>query len=139
MLARFRLMQKLRWPRIVLAGIATGVIWDVLNAPLLAIFAADFLAAVDRLGRTNSQLLFAVDLAMGIWTVWLYAAIRPRFTLWTRAAATAGFAWWLIKSLQSVKWVSLGILAPDLTAAPLLITLVTAVLATLAGGRLYGD
>lgn len=80
-----------------------------------------------------------VDLAMGIWAIWLYAAIRPRYGRGSRTAVVAGFAWWFIKSLQSAKWAGLGLVAlpTRIVIAPLVATLGAAVAATVAGALLY--
>lgn len=88
-----------------------------------------------NISDTGAWFFVCVDLAMGIWAIWLYAAIRPRYGPGPRTAIIAGFAWWFIKSLQSAKWAGLGlVLLPfNVVLGPLVATLVAAVVATLAG------
>jgi hypothetical protein len=63
--------------------------------------------------------LLAVDLMMGIWAMWLYSAIAPRYGAGPKTAAIAGVAWWTIKSLQSAKWAGLGFVPPGVVLVPL--------------------
>ena len=66
--------------------------------------AQDFMAVVetgDPHTRWGGGIYFGIDLMMGIWTMWLYSAIAPRYGAEAKAAAIAGIAWWAIKSLQS--------------------------------------
>ena len=58
--------------------------------------------------KRGGAFFFAVDLLMGIWAMWLYSTITPRYGEGPRTAVIAGVAWWSIKSLQSAKWAGLG-------------------------------
>ena len=94
-------MGKINWGRVVLCGIVAGLGWTVLSSIITAFVERDFVAAVPR-GRLSAPsggliaFLFIVNLVMGIWAIWLYAAIRPqsspscpRFPFpWTRIAST---------------------------------------------------
>lgn len=44
--------------------------------------------------------LVIVNIAMGMWAMWLYAAIRPRYGPGPKTATVAGFAWWVVGSLM---------------------------------------
>jgi hypothetical protein len=87
----------MNWPRILFGGILAGVAWTVLSSVITAFASREFVAAVPQ-GRLSSPsggliaLLFAVNLAMGIWAMWLYASIRPRFGPGPRTAVVAGVA-----------------------------------------------
>lgn len=75
---------------------------------------------------------------MGIWAVWLYSAIAPRYGGRPITVAIVGVAWWVLKTLQSAKWAGLGFveLGPDLL--PLgVATLAATVLASAVGAWLY--
>jgi hypothetical protein len=74
---------------------------------------------------------------MGIWAVWLYSAIAPRYGVGPRTAGIAGLAWWIIKSLQSAKWVGIGLIPQGVVLLPLATTLVAAVVASVVGGWIY--
>ncbi len=68
----------------MVCGIVTGVVWSVLSAISTRYLGAQFNSAVpgNRIFAPSAGLaafLFAVNLAGGIWSMWLYAAIRPRY------------------------------------------------------------
>ena len=128
------------WIRILLCGLVVGVVWFLLSAVALALVGGDFFEAVQggRLHAPRDGLyFFAIDLAMGIWAMWLYAAIRPRCASGPKAAVVAGFAWWFIKSLESAKWVGLGFVPLSVTPALLAATLPAPILAVFVGAWLY--
>ena len=76
---------------------------------------------------------------MGIWAMWLYSAIAPRYGARPATAALVGVAWWTIKSLQSAKWAGLGFAPPGVVVLIALAatSLVAAVVASMAGAWLY--
>jgi hypothetical protein len=140
-------MGKINWGRVVLCGFLTGVVWGVLYAIALPLVGRDFLAALPGghdipatlpgghhiPGTTPSlrAIVMIMPLALGIWTMWLYAAIRPRYGPGPKTAAVAGFALWFIGSGVDAVWaafgaVPLGVLVGPV-AANLPITLVAAV------------
>jgi hypothetical protein len=127
--------------RIVLCGLVAGVLWHLLSAMVLGALAPDVMPALRGAaihpGRSGA-FYYAIDVAMGIWAVWLYASIAPRYGAGVRTAAVAGLAWWTLRGLQSAKWAGLGLLAPDTSYAPLAAgSLLAALVAALAGARLY--
>ena len=98
-------METLDWRRVLLCGLVTGFVWTILSVTLLLLVGREFLAAlpVRRLDTASGGLhvfLFFSNLVAGIWALWLYAAIRPRYSRGSKAALVAGFAWWVIVSLQ---------------------------------------
>ena len=92
-------MGKINWGRVFLCGIVTGSVSALLQ--LLVFFFAlpetEFAAAVEaaRAGRPTVRALgLIVFFAVGILTIWLYAAIRPRYGPGPKTAVVAGFAVW---------------------------------------------
>ncbi len=89
-------MGKINWGRMFLCGIVTGVVWFLLMSLVLALVAGDFIAVllaagVPPLPQPQLGLLaFIVNLAIGIWTIWLYAAIRPGYGPGPKTTAVAG-------------------------------------------------
>src|SRR3990170_24034 len=76
----------------------------------------------------------------GIFAVWFYAAVRPRFGAGPRTAACAGFAVWLIGYLfPSVGWVVLGLFPAGLMLKACAVGLVETILGTVAGAWLYKE
>jgi multidrug transporter EmrE-like cation transporter len=129
-----------KWIRIILCGFVTGVVWYILATVPLFFFARDLLTAIERgvaYPKWDGGILFAVDLLMGIWAVWLYTAVVSRYGARPGTAAIAGVAWWFIKSLQSAKWAGMGLIPARVILIPLSTTLVAAVAASMAGAWLY--
>ena len=83
--------------------------------------------------------LFVVNLVMGIWAIWLYAAIRPRYGPGPMTAVVTGFSWWVISSLVDATWGSFGFVAPGAVLAPMVASLPAIILAAVAGAWLYRE
>ena len=129
------------WMRIVLCGFVAGVVSFLVSVVFLAFLAPDFVTSVQRgapYADWGGAFSYGVDVAMGIWAVWLYSALAPRYGAKPTTAALVGVAWWTIKSLQSAKWAGLGFVQLDGALIGLaLASLVAAVVASLVGAGLY--
>jgi hypothetical protein len=136
-------LHSFNWPRVVLCGIVAGMVFTLLTALLVGVWGSEFLAAAgtharagDGLARTGPGLYFAT-ISAGIWAVWLYAVIRPRFSNNVGAVITISLAWWLIASIQSLKWMFLlGI--PLSACLPLAANIVPTAIAVFVGAALLG-
>jgi hypothetical protein len=53
-----------------------------------------------------------IDLLGGLSLLWLYAAIRPRYSAGAKTAVIAVFAWWFIVTLGDATWCSFGFFPP---------------------------
>lgn len=143
-------MGKINWGRVVLGG----VVWFVVNGLLVA--AAEFLylmregrEAFEQVGlRVVSHLttpgFFAFGMVLmlvtGIFSIWLYAAIRPRYGPGPKTAACAGFAVWMMAHLfPMLYWAQLLGLPLRLVVLNEATFLVVVVAATLAGAWLYKE
>ena len=102
-------MEEINWRRVFTCGSGAGLAWSLLSVPLLVLFGGDIIDAVPRpfvtVGRIGS---FALNIVAGIWAVWLYAAVRPRYGAGFKTAAIAGFSWWLLATIATWQWVDLG-------------------------------
>ncbi len=135
-------MQAKNWVRIALCGWVVGVVYFLLAALSIPFMTQDFLTLVKEGGPHSpwgGGVSFGIDLMMGIWTMWLYSAIAPRYGSGVKTAAIAGVAWWAMKSLQSAKWAGLGFLPLSVgpVLLPLAITLIYMVVASEIGAWLY--
>lgn len=134
-------MKGSNWIRMVLCGIVAGMVWYLVSVVFLSLFAPDFVASVRRSAPhppLGGEFFFAIDVAMGIWAVWLYSAIAPRYGARPTTMAIAGVAWWILKTLQSAKWAGLGFVEFDLEVLALgVATLAATVLASAVGMWLY--
>ena len=76
----------------------------------------------------------------GIFLVWLYAAVRPRFGPGPRTAVIAGLACWvLIGLLHALSEAPMGFFPQRLMVIAVSVGLVQMVLAALAGAKVYTE
>ena len=131
-------MGAVNWRRVFLCGSGVGVAWAFLSIPLLILFGGTIIDAVPRpvvtVARAGS---FALNVVAGIWAMWLYAAIRPRYGAGPKTAAIAGFSWWLIASIATWQWRDLGFLSARDLVGPMIVSLPTLVAVTIVGARSY--
>jgi hypothetical protein len=134
-------MKNNNWIRLVLCGFVAGVVWHLLSVVFIALFAPDFMASLQRTAphqALGGLFFYAVDLAMGVWAVWLYSAIAPTYGKGATAVVVVGIAWWILKTLQSAKLAGLGFIELSPALFPLgAATLAATVLAAVTGAWLY--
>jgi hypothetical protein len=86
--------------------------------------------------------LVAMTFVLGIASVWLYAAIRPRYGAGPGTAICAGLAVWVFAHLWSGVYLAAaftGVITPKLAWLPVAWGLVEAPLGTLAGAWFYKE
>lgn len=137
-------MDRINWGRVLLCGVLTGVVWTVLSSISTVFVAGDFAAAVpgNRLfapSRALVAFLFVVNLVEGIWAMWLYAAIRPRYGAGPKTAALAGLAWWVVSSLVDATWGSFRFVPGRALLGPMAASLPELIVAVLAGAWFYKE
>jgi hypothetical protein len=102
-------MEGIRWRGVVMCGAAAGLAWAFLSIPLLVLLGGDIIDAVPRPLVTVDRFGgFTLNLVAGIWAIWLYAAIGPRYGAGPTAAAIAGASWWLIATITAWQWSDIG-------------------------------
>ncbi len=132
----------IQWARLLVCGLITGFVWSGLSIILIAVLGDAFFTTISA-GRFDAPdpnkhpLLFLINHACGIWGLWLFAVVRSRFNTSWKAAMVAGMAWWVIASLQSLKWLTLAAVPFPTIAVPLVATLPSMMLAVFVGGYLY--
>jgi hypothetical protein len=80
-----------------------------------------------------------LDFVWIIATVWVYAAIRPRFGPGPKTAAYAGIASWVIGSTVAGFFCVLGLFGQDLFIAASVVALINAIVSTMVGARFYTE
>jgi hypothetical protein len=86
--------------------------------------------------------LIAMTFVLGIVSVWLYAAIRPRYGAGPRTAVVAGLAVWVMAHLWSGIYLGMGfmgLITPRLAFLPIAWGLVEAPLGTVVGAWVYQE
>jgi hypothetical protein len=138
-------MGKINGARVILGGLAAGVIINIseflLNGVILQ---KDMKAAVSALGRQMGGAELAMFTAWafltGIFAVWLYAAIRPRYGAGPKTAITAGFAVWCLGYvLAAVTPFALKLFPASVIAIGLVVGLVEVIAGTLVGAKIYRE
>ncbi len=138
-------MKPVNWGRVILGGIAAGIVVNVseflLNEVVLKKANED---AMKALGKSMPEAGGTIAVwilwgfLFGIVAVWLYAAIRPRYGAGPATAVKAGLAVWILSSLfSSLVLANLGLF--PLNAVVLAWTFVEVVVATLVGAWLYRE
>src|SRR6059058_256418 len=136
-------MGKINWTRVILGGLVAGVIINVFESVLNGvILAKDMEAAIRALGRQMGGGALAMFIAwgflVGIFAVWLYAAIRPRYGAGPRTAACAGIAVWaLAYLLGSAVPVIMHLFPVGLTLVGIGVGLIETIVAGVAGAAVY--
>jgi hypothetical protein len=142
-------MTSINTTRVVTGGLLAGLVMNVGEAALHGgVLGASAQALFDRyqVGQPGSPVpivsLMLMTFVLGIASVWLYAAIRPRYGAGPGTAIIAGLAVWVIAHLWSGVYLGmgfLGLIPPDLAYIPVAWGLVEAPLGTLAGAWLYKE
>jgi len=138
-------MGKINWTRVILGGLVAGLIINVFESVLNGvILAKDMEVAISALGRQMGGGALAMFIAwgflVGIFAIWLYAAIRPRYGAGPKTALCAGAAvWGLGYLLASVTPLALHLFPRRLMAIGLAVGIVEVLVGTLAGAWLYRE
>jgi hypothetical protein len=141
-------MGKINWQRVLLGGVLWALVYNLVNSAAFVLFGrAQWEAAYQALGRhfpLTAQFAVSyvvVTLLVGIFALWFYAAIRPRYGAGPKTAACAGVAVWLIGYLlPAIVWGVLLLPLPTHVLVSASATgLVAAVLATLVGAWPYKE
>lgn len=144
-------MGKINWGRVFLCGLLTSGLWFGLLLLIMAFLGKDLGMAVAAAAQrnptpsvlprwlSNPAVFMTLNLVAGIWIMWLYAAIRPRYGPEWKTAAVAGFALWLICAVADAFWGLTGIIPPTTLVAPVAASLPALVLAAVVGARYYQE
>ena len=140
-------MGKIKWTRVLFGGLLAGVIANVLGLTTWGIYLGKIWSAeLETLGhplpQTAGFLVLGVLLyfVIGILSVLLYVAIRPRFGPGPKTASLAGITFWVLSGLlPTVSWGSLRLFPARLLAIDVLTYLVIVVVATLLGAWIYKE
>ena len=133
--------------RVILGGLLAGVIINVVEFVTNGlILQSAWDTAFRSLGRSEGISATAVGVfnvsgfALGIATVWLYAAIRSRYGAGPVTAARAGCAtWFLAILLPNLGNLPLGLFPARLLVISTAVGLIETVIATIAGAWIYKE
>ena len=139
-------MGKINLQKVVVGGLVAGVVLNVFDFLVYGGWLKnDMNAAMVALNKpaiTSNMVLWFVflDFLYGIWLVWLYAAIRPRFGAGPKTAVTAGVAMWVLFGLlNTLAQAPMGLFPQRLMVIPVVVTLITWPIAAAAGAKFYTE
>jgi hypothetical protein len=139
-------MGKINVGRVILGGLLAGLIINVSESLLNLVVIADAMELALRqlnvppAGGGTVAIFVVFAFLLGIITVWLYAAIRPRFGPGPKTAVLAGFFVWLLAYLWPVLGDGLmGLFDPGLLVLAAVWGLFEIIIAALAGGWVYRE
>jgi hypothetical protein len=140
-------MGKINMGRVILGGIVAGIVGDVegfiVDGGLLAHRWAAGMQALGRANFSSSAVIGfnVLGIITGIVTIWIYAAIRPRFGAGVKTAIWAGLAVWVVGALvpnAGFMCVS-GLFSHHLMAYTTFGALIGIVLGAIAGAAVYKE
>ncbi len=109
-------MQGINMGRVMIGGIAAGVLYNVMEfVANVYLFAEQGQEVMERMGLTEPSgaqigILMAIGIATGITIAWLYAAVRPRLGAGAGTAICAGLlAWTFMALLINLSFMTLGL------------------------------
>ena len=141
-------MNKINLGRVLLGGIVAGIVADIIDYPIDGMWLAPrWSATLIHLGvatefSMNQVLAFdLIGIVGAVVTIWIYAAIRPRFGAGPKTAIYAGLAVWVVGFLlPNISFMYVAHLySRHLTLYTTLGDLVGCLLGTLVGAALYKE
>ena len=140
-------MSNVNWRRVIGGGLLAGL---VINAVEFAVnglwLAQDWAAAMKALGKGGEYGVAQIAVfnlwgfAMGVFAVWLYAAIRPRYGAGPMTAYTAAVAAWVPGYvLSTVPPAVFGMFPVRLMLIGMAVGLVELILGTHLGASFYNE
>lgn len=132
--------------KVIVGGLVAGVVINVSEFVLnMYVIGKDMEAAMARMnlppmGDSMYAVFTALGFILGIATIWLYAAIRPRYSPGPRTALCAGMTVWFFAYLYpSIGFFMMGMFPAGATAIALVWGLAELAIAALAGAALYKE
>jgi hypothetical protein len=136
-------MGKINWGRVILGGILAAVVTNVIEGLLALAMREQWEAAMKNMKAPSGAVMAAHlfwSLVVAVATIWLYAAIRPRYGPGPATALRAGFAVWLfVHATFSLAAGSMQLLPQKILLMSVAWSLPQTLVATLAGAWLYRE
>jgi hypothetical protein len=140
-------MERINISRVILGGIVAGIVGNILGYLVDGvILAPQWTTAMQALGKTDFSIkqiiaFNLIGLAYGVFAVWLYATMRPRYGAGPKTAILAGVAVWVVGTLlpNAGFMFAMKLFPRDLTVMTTLAGIVESAAAVLAGASLYKE
>lgn len=135
-------------PRIIGGGLAAGLVMNVIDALTNGVLLGErWRVATDalnpglaaKMGMSGTLGWVIVDFLLGILTVWVYAAVRPRLGPGPRTALIAAVVIWLAAHAAYASYAFMGLYPSTLIVASSVGGLIAALAGGYLGARLYAE
>jgi hypothetical protein len=134
--------------KVVVGGLIAGLVANVLDTVWgFTVLHDGMVDMAKRFGHTEADTQsvafilpwIMVDFVIGLAVVWNYAAIRPRFGPGPKTALVAALPLYIAATAVVYGFMSIGMMPPDAFVKGTLTSLVSAMLASLAGAYFYKE
>jgi hypothetical protein len=139
-------MGKINLQKVIIGGLIAGVVLNIVDGVLFGALMKDQMAAamqsINRppMGSAQMPWFVALDFVAGIYLVWLYAAVRPRFGAGPATAAKAGFAAWFMGGLLITLFMwPMHLMPTNMQITTLAVGLIEWPLAAVVGAKFYTE
>jgi hypothetical protein len=139
-------MSSINMRRVITGGLVAGLILNIIDVFVnVSLLGEQWIAGSLARGTDPKSVPLGgagwviVDFIAGVFLVWLYAAIRPRYGPGPKTALVAGFAMWFIAHAILASFWFMGVFPPGLIAAASLGALVSSLVAAVAGCAIYKE
>jgi len=140
-------MDKINCNRVILGGLLAGVVINIGEHILNGVILMDqWVAAMQALGKsgetTTGQMVVYIlwGFLVGIFAIWLYAAIRPRYGAGPKTALRAGIAVWILGYFTGwIMMVTMDLFPVGLSTLGTIVGLVEVLIGTELGAWLYKE
>lgn len=139
-------MGKINLKGVIIGGLVAGVVLNVVDFVLFGVILANditaFLAAAGKPAMTTSTMILYtfLDFLYGIFLVWIYAAIRPRFGPGPATAVKAGLVSWVAVGLFHYLFEApMGMMPQNIMIIGTVVALVQQPLAVVVGAKFYTE
>ncbi len=140
------MMERINIGRVIAGGLVAGLVMNIseflFNAVVMAKEVEAAMQSLNRPAAGGGEIARLVGLTflVGVATVWLYAAIRPRFGAGVKTALTAGLAVWaLVYFYSAVVGSTLGLFPASLSFVGAAWELAATLAAAVAGCAIYKE
>ena len=137
---------KINWTRVILGGLFAGLIVNIFELLVDGLLLrSEWDAGLKALNKTPggigpAAIFWLWGFLIGIFALWLYANLRPRFGPGIRTAVIAGVAVWIPAGLLAMMApIAMHLFRYRLMAIDIVLTLVEIVAGTVAGAWLYKE
>jgi len=141
-------MGKINVLKVIIGGLVAGVVLSIVDVVLYGVLVkAPMAVAMQKLPPMTDAWRAAeipwyifLDFVTGIFLVWLYATMRPRFGAGPGTAALAGLTGWFFAGLLcNLITLPMGIMPYNLTIITTAVMLIEYPLAVVIGAKLYTE